>query len=419
MQAAQPQRSAAQAPERQPVVPSAGDAGATKDPGDFSLVSGGPLFRLWGRTGLAGDDMQMPHRRILFTALLIWVPLLLLSIVDGRAWGDAIVVPFFKDVETHVRMLVAVPLLILAEVRIHRQLPSILRCFVDRGLISATERPRFDAAVASAMRLRNSTAGELILIVLVYAVGILIIRRTQFALDVETWYAATVDGRWRLTPAGWWGAFVAMPVVQFLCVRWFFRLFVWGRFLWQVSRIPMNLEPAHPDCTAGLHFVAMTERACWTLMLGMGAVLSGMIANKILYTGANLLDFKLEIVGMVALLSLLVFGPMLAFTPKLLQVKQRALAEYGRLGQHYAREFDRKWIHGENPDREPLLGSADIQSLADLRNSFVVVKNIRWTPFDVWNVATLAAFILLPLAPLLLTAFSVEELLDRLLRTLF
>jgi len=405
--------------EIQREVPSGADARALKDPDDFSLVAGGPLFRLWRRTGLAGDDMQVPHRRILFAVALIWLPLLLLSMVDGRAWGAAVVVPFLRDVETHARMLVAVPLLILAEVRIHRELPSILRCFVDRGLISAAERPRFDAAVASAIGLRNSATVELILLVLVYAVGMLIIRRTQFALDAETWYAATVDGRWQLTYAGWWGAFVSQPVVQFLCVRWFFRLGVWGRFLWQVSRIPMNLQPAHPDCTAGLHFIALTERACWTLMLGMGAVLSGMIANKILYTGANLLEFKVEIVGMVALLSFLVFGPMLAFTPKLLQVKHHGVAEYGRLGQRYASEFDRKWIRGEDPAGEPLLGSADIQSLADLRNSFVVVKDIRWTPFDVWDVVTLTAFTLIPLAPLLLTVFSVEELLDRLLKTIF
>jgi hypothetical protein len=405
--------------EIQREVPSGAGARARKDPDDFSLVAGGPLFRLWRRTGLAGDDLRMPHRRILFAVALIWVPLLLLTVIDGRAWSDAVVMPFFKDVETQVRLLIAVPLLILAEVRIHRELPSILRCFIDRGLISAAERPRFDAAVASAIRLRNSVAAELIVVVLVYAVGMLVIRRTQFLLEVETWYAASVDGQMRLTYAGWWGALVAQPVVQFLCVRWFFRLGVWGRFLWQVSRIPMNLEPAHPDCTAGLHFIAMTERACWTLMLGMGAVLSGMIANKILYTGATLLDFKVEIVGMVALLSFLVFGPMLAFTPKLLQVKHHAIAEYGRLGQRYAREFDRKWIHGEHPIGEPLLGSADIQSLADLRNSFIVVKDIHWTPFGVWDVVTLTAFTLIPLAPLLLTVFSVEELLDRLLKTIF
>jgi hypothetical protein len=122
---------------------------------------------------------------------------------------------------------------------------------------------------------------------------------------------------------------------------------------------------------------------------------------------------------MVALLVFMILGPMLAFTPQLLDAKHRGIAEYGRLGQRYAREFDRKWVRGDNPAGEPLLGTADIQSLADLRNSFVVVKDIHWAPFDVKNVLTLAVITLIPVAPLLLTTFSVEEILDRLLKTIF
>jgi hypothetical protein len=400
-------------------VPVAADDKSPTDLSHFSLVSGGPLYRLWRRAGLADEAMQGVRRRILVVLLLTWTPLLLLSLVEGRAWGGGVLLPFLKDVETHVRLLIAVPLLILAELMAHRELPPILRCFVDRGLFSAAQRPRFDAAVTSAIRLRNSAAAEVLLIVLVYAVGMLFIRRTQFALDADTWYASAKDGGLQLTYAGWWGAVVAMPVVQFLCLRWFFRFFVLGRFLWQVSRIPLNLHPAHPDCTAGLYFIALVERACRLVMLALGALLSGTIANRILYTGASLLDFKVEVVGWVALLIFMVFGPMLAFTPRLLEVKHHALAEYGRLGQRYAREFDRKWIRGGRHADEPLLGSADIQSLADLRSAYLVVKDIRWTPFDLWDVVTLAAFALMPMLPLLLTVFSLEEILDRLLQTIF
>jgi hypothetical protein len=412
-------RSEDQMLEVQHDAPSGADVNDRKEFGDFSLISGGPLYQLWRHTRLAGDALQWTHRRVLVAVLVTWVPLLLLSMVDGRAWGGSVALTFLKDVETHVRLLIAVPLLILAEVKVHRELPSILRCFVDRGLVSVADRPRFDAAVAAAVRLRNSVAAELLLIVLVYVVGILIIRRTQFALAMDSWYASMEGGRLQLTHAGWWGALVAMPVVQFLTVRWFFRFFVWGRFLWQVSRIRMNLEPAHPDCTAGLHFIALTERACRMVMVAMGALLAGMIANKIFYSGAALLEFKVEVVGMVALLVFMVLGPMLAFTPQLIEAKHRGIAEYGRLGQRYAREFDRKWVRGDNPAGEPLLGTADIQSLADLRNSFVVVRDIQWAPFDLKNVATLAVVTLIPLAPLLLTTFSVEEILDRLLKTIF
>jgi len=237
-------------------------------------------------------------------------------------------------------------------------------------------------------------------------------------LDADSWYASVEDGRQWLTYAGWWGALVSMPIVQFLVVRWYFRFFIWGRFLWQVSRIQLNLKPTHPDGTAGLHFVALMERACRPVLLAFGVVLSGMIANKIFYTGASLLEFEVEIVGTVAVLVFMILGPMLVFTPQILNARQRGIEDYGRLGQHYAREFELKWLRGDRPGDE-LLGSADIQSLADLRGGFEVVKNMRVAPFDLRNVITLTVVTLVPVLPLVLTAFSVEDILDRLLKTVF
>jgi len=267
--------------------------------------------------------------------------------------------------------------------------------------------------------LHNSVVAELLLIALVYAVGMLVVRRTVFVLDVDSWYASVQGGRHQLTHAGWWGALVSMPIVQFLVVRWYFRFFAWARFLWQVSRIQLNLRPTHPDRTAGLYFVALTERAYRPVLLGLGAVLAGMIANRIFYAGATLLEFKVEIVGTVALLLAMILGPMLVFAQQLMTARNRGIADYGRLGQHYAAGFERKWMSVDHPADEPLLGSADIQSLGDLRNGFVVVKNMRVVPFDLLNVVVLAAVILTPVLPLLLTIASVEEILDRLLQTIF
>jgi hypothetical protein len=359
------------------------------------------------------------RRRALVMVIVAWVPLLLLSIAEGLAWGSSVALTFLRDVETHARLLIAVPLLILAEVKVHRELPSIVRRFREEGLVPDAARSQFDAAIASAIRLRNSVIAELLLIVLVYGVGVLIIRRTQFMLDVPTWYAVTHEGRLELTHAGWWGALVGMPIFQFLVVRWYFRLFIWARFLWQVSRIDLNLEPTHPDSTAGLHFLAFAERAYRPLLLAMGAALAGMMANRIFYTGAKLLEFKVEVVGTVALLVFAILGPMLVFTPRLRAARRRGIEEYGNLGQRYAREFNRKWLRGGGPADEPLLGSADIQSLADLRNGFQVVEGIGMAPFGMKNVLTLVAITLVPVAPLLLTTFSVEQILDRVLKAVF
>jgi hypothetical protein len=387
-------------------------------PGDFSLVAGGPLFRLWQRTRLAGDAMEWTGRRMLLGALVAWLPLLLLSLLQGHAWSGSVALPFLWDFETHAKLLVTIPLLIAAEVVAHRRLGQIVRQFVDNGLVPERERPRFDAAIASAARLRNSIVAEVLLIAFVYLVGILFIWRTQSALDVSSWYGDVTGGSLELSRAGWWAVLVSLPLAQFLLVRWYFRLFVWGRFLWQVSRMKLNLKPTHPDGTAGLHLLAMARRAFTPLLLAQGAVLSGMIANRIFYSGANLLAFKVELVGVVAVMVFVILGPLLAFAPMLRATRREGLENFAALGQRYAGEFERKWFFHGAPADEPLIGSADIQSLADLRNGFVVVKDLARVPFSMQHVLSMAVITLLPVAPLLFTLFSVEQLVDRLLKVI-
>ncbi len=405
-------------PKTQSEMSSDASEASLKELSDFSLVSGGALYQLWRRTHLSGDALQFTRRRVLVVVLITWVPLLVLSIVEGHAWGGSVALTFLQDVETHVRLLIAAPLLLLAEVKVHRELPPIVGRFVQDGLISDAARPQFDAAIASALRLRNSVVAELLLIVFVYSVGMPFVWRDQVALDVNSWYATAADGQLHPWLAGWWAGLVSMPVLQFLILRWFFRIFIWARFLWRVSRMDLDLEPTHPDGTAGLHFLAKVERAYWPILLALGAVLAGMMANRIFYTGARLLDFRVEIVGTVVLMVFAILGPLLAFTPQLRAVRRRGMEEYGTLGQRYAREFRRKWIRGGHPADEALLGSADIQSLADLRNGFLVIEGIQWTPFAIKDVLTMAVIPLLPVAPLLLTTFSVEQLLDTVLRVI-
>ena len=129
--------------------------------------------------------------------------------------------------------------------------------------------------------------------------------------------------------------------------------------------------------------------------------------------------FKVEAAGLLAFIVVFVLGPLNVFTPQLAQAKRRGLGDYGRLASHYAQGFDEKWVGPGTPSEEELLGSGDIQSLADLGNSFAVVKEMRLTPFGWKDVSTLAAVTAAPLLPLALTVFSLEELVTRLIRMLF
>jgi hypothetical protein len=390
-----------------------------REPADFSLVLGGPLYQLFRRSHLSGDALELARQRIIIISLLAWLPLLVLSALEGQALGGSAAVPFLLDVEVHIRFLVVVPLFIAAELVVHQRMRFVVRQFLDRNLIPESAMTRFDAAIASAFRLRNSVLVEVLLIACVYIVGILIVWRQYTALATATWYAVPTAEGLKLSLSGMWFGYVSLPIYQFLLMRWYFRIFIWIRFLWQVSRIELSLVPTHPDRVGGLGFLANTVYAFTPLAVAHGAVVAGLIANRIFYLGAALPDFKIEIAVIVVFLLGIVLGPLLVFAPQLAQAKRTGNREYGTLAQRYVREFDAKWLHGGAPADEPLVGSGDIQSLADLGNSFEVVRTMQIAPITRDAIVRLAAATLVPIVPLLLTMMPLEELLKKLFGILF
>lgn len=379
---------------------------------DFSLVSGGPLFRLLCRVHLSDDALMLVRRRVIVLSLLAWLPLLVFSAFEGHVLVGSADVPFLLDLESHIRLLVAMPLLIIAEILVQQRMRYVAQDFLERNLIPESDMKRFEASIASAMRLRNSALAEALLIVFVYAVGVLIVWRQYVALDVTTWYVAPSANGSKLTLAGMWYGYVSLPMFQFLLCRWYFRLFIWARFLWQVSRIELRLAPAHPDRSGGLGFLGAAGYAFAMLAVAHGAITAGAIASRIFFAGAALSDFTYQISVVVIFMLCVIFGPLLVFAPQLAAARQAGQIRYGRLAERYVREFDAKWLDGGAPADEALVGSADIQSLADLNNSYEVVRTMLLAPMTNRAVLRLAVATLIPIVPLILTMFPLNELLE-------
>jgi hypothetical protein len=383
---------------------------------DFSLVQGGPIFQLFLRTYLEGNHLELLRRRIVIITVFVWLPLLLLSAFTSPA-GGAARLSFLRDVEVHARFLVALPVLIGAELLVHLRIRPVVRRFVERRIVLPQDLPRFESAIQSAIRLRNSIPIELGLLLVVYSFG-LWFWHNRVGFNSSTWYANS-GGCWNLTPAGFWYVFVSIPIVQFILLRWYLRLFIWFRFLWQVSRMDLHLIPTHPDRCAGLAFLGKSSYAFGPILFAQGAMLAGLIAGRVLYQGESLTSFKLQIGGFIAFFVLAILGPLLMFTPKMAQARRKGLADYGLLAQSYIEGFERKWVLPDPSTSEELLGAADIQSLADLGNSYGLVRDMRPVPFGLDDVTRLVAATAAPLVPLLLTIFSPEELLMRIIKVLF
>jgi len=379
----------------------------------FSLMLGGPLYQFFIRSRLTAYPLNLVKRRVIVISLLTWLPLLLLALLTDKAGGPS-QVAFFHDVEVHVRFLLALPLLLVAELVVHQRIKPIVRQFIERGIIPTQTRQRFEAIIVSAMRLRNSMPIEVLLIILVLTVGHYL-WSSQIILDATTWYATLVDGQRRFTQAGYWYAYISIPIFQFLLLRWYFRIIIWVRFLWQVSRLDLHLLPTHPDRAGGLGFLGGSAAAFMPLLLAQGTLLAGNIANRIFYTGTTLLDFKQEIIAVAVFFLLLVLGPLCVFAPRLAQLKREGLLEYGALASRYVEGFDSKWLRGGAPLDEPLVGTGDIQSLNDLAGSFEVVNSMRSFPFGKTVLLQTTIAGLVPLLPLTLTMISLEEIVQRLL----
>lgn len=393
----------------------------SNNPPDFSLVLGGPFFQLLIRLGLITPSMGLLKKRIIFFTLFTWMPLLLLSLFQGNAWGN-VGLPFLYDMETGARFLIALPLLIAAELLVHSQVRLIVGQFIDREIITGKEIPKFYERIASAVTLRNSMAIEIGLFLFVFVVGHYLSNTVSvietIASKTGAWYATPDSSGANLSLAGYWYVFISRPLFQFISYRWYFRIFVWARFLWQTSRLELNLIPTHPDRACGLGFLSLSSFLFAPLIVAHGVMFSGFIANSIFFAGEQLTHFTIVILALVSFILLIMIGPLFVFSPALMHAKRTGLRDYGVFASSYVGEFDLKWIRGGVID-ERLIGSGDIQSLADLANSYQVIRDIRPVPFDKETVLQVVFMVLVPILPLILTLIPLEELIKKFIQAIF
>ena len=372
---------------------------------DFSIVLGGPISDfLWGR-GLSRFALPNLVRRVLLVVALSWLPLLLLSLKDGLAFGHRITIPFLADFSMYGRFLVGLPLFLIAEVIIDPSIRTVVGEFVDARLVPDKELPEFEAVLARAQKLRDSWIPELILLVLAFF-PVFLFQHEWATGAVSSWHTV---GR-GLTAAGWWFALFSTPLMRFVMYRWLFRYFIWSLLLWRISRLSLSLMPTHPDHAAGLNFLGTAQKKFGILFCALGCTFAGTVANRMVFEGAPITSFKMLTAAFIVLSLLVGLFPLMLLAPKLSKVRKAGLLEYGRLANSYTVWFDQKWVHNPKPVSETLLGSSDIQSLADMGNSFAFVDAMRIVPITKRLVLQLAGQVALPLIPLIIFGTPTPEL---------
>ena len=185
-----------------------------------------------------------------------------------------------------------------------------------------------------------------------------------------------------------------------------------------MRKLPLRVNLYHPDRVAGLGFLTASLPAFAPIFVAQSIVVAGVVFGRILYSGKTLPQFKIEIACCVLFLSLLLLLPLTFFALRLEYTARVARAEFGVLASHYVNDFRRKWVIEQLQDKESILGTSDLQSLADLGNSFEVVKEMRLFPITKQAVIRLVIALAVPFLPLTLTMFPLDQILQRLFRIL-
>ena len=382
----------------------------------FLLMEGGPLFNIEKRVGLIRKNAPLTIRRAIFAALFTWVPLLLLSAMQGRAFGHTVPVPLLRDFSAYTRFLLAIPLLLAAETMLGPRVAEAAAHFVKSGVVKEKDFHVFDKTVELGLRSRDSILAEIVIGILAYIVSIAAFWATS--VHVTTWYATRGSDGVSLTWAGWWLIGFCTPLFNFIVLRWVWRLFLWFQFLARIRRLDMQLFPTHPDQAAGLGFVGETQRFFGILLFSYSLAITGVLANEIVYDRLTLKHFAPAIAAYVIVAVGLMVGPLVVFMGTLIQTKHHGLYQYGTLATAYTGAFHKKWIQHDNPEHEPVLGTADIQSLADLGNSYTFVERMNALPIDPRTLIQLVVASILPMTPLLLTVMPLKDILKLLFKVL-
>lgn len=390
------------------------------DEKNFSIVLGGPFFQLMLKTHLTGNALELVKKRIFVILLIAWLPLFVLSIITGQAWGEGTNLPFIEDLEVHIRFWAAVPLMIIAELVVHQRIRIVVNQFEERNLIPPASLTQFRHAIASAYRLRNSIFAEVFILVLIYVIGYNVVWRQSMAVDTTAWFSEPSVGKGgHLSLAGIWFRYVSLPLFQFLFLRWYYRIFIWSRFIFQVSHIKLRLVPSHPDAMGGLGFLSNVAYAFMPLALAHGAVIAGMISNHIFHEGAALLDFKIPIIIVAVWMLMVVILPLFFFTSQLSDAKRKGSIDYGKFSSRYVQAFDQRMIQPTAAADDPLTYSHEIQGLADLANSYQVVEKMQIIPITRNDIIMLVVITIAPVSPLVLTMMPLSELIKMLTGVLF
>jgi hypothetical protein len=372
---------------------------------NFSLL-GGPLHRLGARLGLVRHASNTIALGLALGALC-WFVLIALASAKGGT-GNLL---SLTAIAVHARLLLALPLLFVAETGLDAKIREFMALMAHSEFAGEKTLPELERIAARLSKWKDSwlpDGASLIAAVVLSVFG----ARTGVPIESEPGRALSE------TPlAAFWYAFFCLPLFRFLLFRWLWRLVLWWTLLWRLAKMDLDLSPAHPDGAGGLGYIETVQTRFAPLALTISIIVAATFAEEIALGQTTLGEVYPALAATLLIDCALFLAPPCIFLFKLRACREKGLRDYSALSSRYVHAFERKWIDGASTD-EPLLGTPDLQSLADLANSVSVVRKMRLAPISLQLVAAIGVAAAAPMLPLLLFDYPLTDLAQMLFRKL-
>jgi hypothetical protein len=346
--------------------------------------------RGFARLGLHSRRPSDVAGRCLFVAGVTWPPMAVLALVQHLYSGTMDARNFFADYAAYAQFLIALPLFVVGERVVSRSTREAAENFVDSGVIRSADVPLADASHREVARLGRSRTAEWVCIALAYILAAATILPERWVPSMRTWHMgsggdpqSSIRTIFGLTFPGAWALLVALPLLNYWWLRIGWKVIVWTRYLYRISRPRLVLVASHPDLTGGIGFVSEVQATFALIIFAYGiSNVAAVIAYKVAIEGAPLtlppvwgpaVGF---IIGAPALFTL----PLFMFTKQLFRTKHRALAAYRERILRQSLAFEATWLGEEASEA----GSLDtlLTNMNQFATMFERVEHMRIVPFD-------------------------------------
>ena len=349
---------------------------AHEDPG-LSLVRGDAAFRFQRFIGLIPKDGLGIARRAIFYALVTWLPMAIWAWTQHRFISAEGSEPMMQHFGIHVRFLLALPLMIVAEGMVQLIMPRVIPYFLTSGVLPPSEEGKFRDVISGVLRMRDRSLPWIFIL----GVGIALAVGSPALSRVHELDWAHDGGGAAMGFGGLWFLYFARPLFIAILLGWVWRLVLFGILMRRIAKLELSLVPSHPDGNGGLGFLELIPAMFSPLIFALSAIIASYWSHQILYHGETLAALKVPMVAFVVVILIIFLGPFFVFSSPLRRAKRLAELQYGALVGQQGRLVRQKWIEGRQVD-DPggLLSAPELGPVADNISMFQMVDRMRSLP---------------------------------------